>query len=271
MSTQITRTTEFINHITGSAGNWPSLSNAGILGGIDYLIESGSNEVKFIEMNTNIGIVGSAAIQTGSYFDVISDYVNDKGYTTTYVYGVNHNGKKNPSTLQQPLISASFARHDITTNFEYGDSLTRTYFLQRGDEDHLDKFHLWMQTPWYSDDNLKSIVSGSFDKNTFRTFLGNSPFSSSLIPSFDKDNYTPNNNYPDFVVKTATQDSSVQTNKIGFYTYNSTSSSYQNGVDSGSLIEEYIVHSGSYRDGQSHLGVGKIEFMMTTRKGYCVW
>ena len=94
MSTQITRTTEFINHITGSAGNWPSLSNAGILGGIDYLIESGSNEVKFIEMNTNIGIVGSAAIQTGSYFDVISDYVNDKGYTTTYVYGVNHNGKK---------------------------------------------------------------------------------------------------------------------------------------------------------------------------------
>ena len=266
MSTQITRTTEFINHITGSAGNWPSLSNAGILGGIDYLIESGSNEVKFIEMNTNIGIVGSAAIQTGSYFDVISDYVNDKGYTTTYVYGVDYNGKKNPSTLQQPLISASFARHDITTNFEYGDSLTRTYFLQRGDEDHLDKFHLWMQTPWYSDDNLKSIVSGSFDKNTFRTFLGNSPFSSSLIPSFDKDNYTPNNNYPDFVVKTATQDSSVQTNKIGFYTYNSTSSSYQNGVDSGSLIEEYIVHSGSYRDGQSHLGVGKIEFMMTPEK-----
>ena len=70
------------------------LSNAAILGGIDYLIETGSNEVKFIEMNTNIGIVGSAAIQTGSYFDVISDYANEKVYTTAYVYGVNDNGKK---------------------------------------------------------------------------------------------------------------------------------------------------------------------------------
>ena len=125
---------------------------------------------------------------------------------------------------------------------------------------------MFFETPWYSDDTLINIVSGSFDKNTFRTIVGNSPFSSSLIPSFDKDNYTPNNNYPDYVVKTATQDSSIQTNKIGFYTYNSTSSSYQNAVDSGSLIEEYIVHSGSYKDGQSFLGVGKIDFMLTPEK-----
>ena len=46
---------------------------------------------------------------------------------------------------------------------------------------------------------------------------------------------------------------------VGFYTYNSTSG-YQNGVDSGSLIEEYIVHSGSYRDGQSYRLVSRPSF-----------
>ena len=72
MSVQ-SKTIEFINHITGSAGGWPSLSNAAIIGGMDYIVESGSNETKFVEYNTNTGIVGSAAMQTGSYFDVMAD------------------------------------------------------------------------------------------------------------------------------------------------------------------------------------------------------
>ena len=41
-------------------------------------------------------------------------------------------------------------------------------------------FHLFMQTPWFSDDNLLEIVSGSFNKTTFRNILGSSPESSSL-------------------------------------------------------------------------------------------
>jgi len=265
MSTQITRTKEFINYITGSAGGWPSLSNAAIIGGMDYIIESGSNEVKFVEFNTNIGIVGSSAIQTGSYFDVISDYANEQGYTTCYVNGFS--GKKqNPSYLQQELISSSFARHNISVNFEYNNNSTHTYFSQRGQAQHSGSFHLFFETPWYSDDTLLNIVSGSFNKNTFRTILGNSPLSSSLIPLFNTSSYTPNNNFPDYVTKTATLDSGIQTNAVGFYTYNSTSSSYQDAVDNNDLIEQYVVHSGSYRDGQSYLGVGKIDFMMTPEK-----
>ena len=265
MSTQITRTKEFINYITGSVGGWPSLSNAGILGGMDYIIESGSNEVKFVEFNTNVGIVGSSAIQTGSYFDVISDYANEQGYTTCYINGFS--GKKqNPSYLQQGLISSSFARHGISTNFEYNNNSTHTYFSQRGQAQHSGSFHLFFQTPWYSDDNLLDIVSSSFDKDNFKDVLNNSPFSSSLIPTFNTSSYTPNNNFPDYVVKSATVDSSIQTNAVGFYTYNSTSSSYQDAVDNNDLIEQYVVHSGSYRDGQSYLGVGKVDFMMTPEK-----
>ena len=62
-----------------------------------------------------------------------------------------------------------------------------------------------MQTPWYSDDNLLEIVSGSFNKTTFRNILGSSPESSSLIPLFDTGSFSSNNSYhPDFVVKNPT-------------------------------------------------------------------
>ena len=37
-----------------------------------------------------------------------------------------------------------------------------------------------MATPWFSDDNLLEIVSGSFNKSSFRNILGSSPVSSSL-------------------------------------------------------------------------------------------
>jgi len=264
MSVQ-TRVKSFLNHITGSAGGWPSLSNAAIIGGMDYIVESGSNETKFVEYNTNTGIVGSAAMQTGSYFDVMADYAVSQSYDKCFVYGMA--GKKqNPTYVQQGLISSSFARHNIPVTFEYQMNTSHTYFSQRGQAQYSGSFHLFFETPWYSDDNLLNIVSGSFNKNTFRTILGNSPLSSSLIPLFNTSSYTPNNNFPDYVIKNPSSDSSIQSNSVGFYTYNSTSASYQNGVDSGSLIEQYIVHSGSYRDGQEYLGVGKVDFMMTPEK-----
>ena len=264
MSVQ-TKVESFLNYVTGSAGGWPSLSNAAIIGGMDYIIESGSNETKFVEYNTNTGIVGSAAMQTGSYFDVMADYAVSQSYDKCYVYGMS--GKKqNPTYVQQGLISSSFARHNIPVTFEYQMNTSHTYFSQRGLSQYSGSFHLFFETPWYSDDNLLEIVSGSFNKNTFRTILSNSPMSSSLIPLFNTSSYTPNNNFPDYVIKNPSSDSSIQSNSIGFYTYNSTSASYQNGVDSGSLIEQYIVHSGSYRDGQEYLGVGKVDFMMTPEK-----
>ena len=99
MSVQ-TKVESFLNYITGSAGGWPSLSNAAIIGGMDYVVQTGSNDIYFIEYNTNIGIVGSHAQQTGSYFDVMSDYAVSQSYDKCYVYCMA--GKKqNPPYLQQ--------------------------------------------------------------------------------------------------------------------------------------------------------------------------
>ena len=162
MSVQ-TRVKSFLNHITGSAGGWPSLSNAAIIGGMDYIVESGSNETKFVEYNTNTGIVGSAAMQTGSYFDVMADYAVSQSYDKCFVYGMA--GKKqNPTYVQQGLISSSFARHNIPVTFEYQMNTSHTYFSQRGQAQYSGSFHLFFETPWYSDDNLLNIVSGSLRK-----------------------------------------------------------------------------------------------------------
>ena len=47
-----------------------------------------------------------------------------------YVYGQDDVRKKNPSTIQQPLISESFARHGISVNFEYNENTSITYYSQ---------------------------------------------------------------------------------------------------------------------------------------------
>ena len=75
------------------------------------------------------------------------------------------------------------------------------------------QFSFIFETPWYSDDNLFA-VSGSFNKNTFRTILGNSPMSSSLISLFNTSSYTPNNNFQD--VRNPSVDSSIQSNVSWF-------------------------------------------------------
>ena len=161
-----TKVENYLNYITGSAGGWPANTNIGIVGNMDYIVETGSKDIYFIEPNTNVGLDGSISEQT-TLFNSISDYANEQSCNTCYVYGFNEGtGKQNPTTYQESLISSSFARHNITTNFEYNNDTTHTYFSQRGNTDHLDKFHLFIQTPWYSDDNLKSIVSGSFNKTT---------------------------------------------------------------------------------------------------------
>ena len=264
MSVQ-TRVESFLNYVTGSAGGWPSLSNAAIIGGMDYIVQTGSNDIYFIEYNTNIGIVGSYALQTGSYFDKMSDYAVSQSYDKCYVYGMA--GKKqNPPYLQQSLISASFARHNISCSFEYQMDTSHTYFSQRGNAQYSGSFHLFFETPWYSDDTLLHMVSGSFNKNTFRTILGSSPVSSSLVPLFNTSSFTDNLSHPDFVAKNPTLDSGIQSNAVKFYSYNANSSSYQNEIDSGSIIETFMVHTGSYKDSQSYLGVGKCDFMITPSK-----
>ena len=206
---------------------------------------------------------GSYNEQTAS-FNLIADYANEKGCTTAYIYGQNDDVKENPSSFQQPIISASFARHGISVNFEYNGNTSHTYFSQRGQSQYTGSFHLFMQTPWYSDDTLLNIVSGSFNKTTFRTILSSSPESSSLIPIFNTGSFSDSNPYhPDFVVKNPSVDGTAYDNSILFHKYIAENPTYQNAVSSGSLIETYIVPSGSTVGTQGYLKSPKYEYLMT--------
>jgi len=267
MSVQ-TKVENYLNYITGSGGGWPTNTNIGVMAGVDYIIESGSNDIYFNEMNTACGVYGSYNEQTAS-FNLISDYANEKGCKTAYVYGQDDDAKENPSSFQQPIISASFARHGISVNFEYAEDLTITYFSQRGSNDYTGSFHLFMQTPWFSDDNLLEIVSGSFNKSTFRTILNSSPESASVPPLFNTGSFsTSNPHHPDFVVKNPDVDGTLQSRSgIDFYRYIGANPTYQNAVDSGSLlIEKYIVPSGSEKSNEGYNPITKKYYWMTPDK-----
>ena len=260
----IDKSIQYYNYVTGSTG-WPTNTNVGVVSGLDYIVETGSNDIYFVEHNTNVFFAGSRIRLREDVYDKISNYVASQSCDTCYVYGMpNHElFGTHPPTAHVPLISESFARHNISVNFEYNENTSVTYFSQRGNTDHLNKFHLWLQSPWYSDDALLDMTSGSFNKNTFRTILSSSPVSSSLIPLFNTASYTDNLNFPDFVSKKADVDAGLFVNGLSFYSYHPNSSSYQNEIDSGSLVEQYIIQSGSYEDGKSYLDVGKITHMLT--------
>jgi len=220
-----------------------------------------------ILMNTNCGMYGSLSAQQ-SFINNISDYVNEVGCNTCYIYGIAGE-KTNPSTIQQPLISESFARHGISVNFEYNNNTSHTYFSQRGNTDYSSNFHLFMQTPWYSDDTLLNIVSGSFNKNTFRTILTSSPESASLVPLFNTGSFVSSNPYhPDFLVKTPTSDGTAHGESgLEFYKYIDSNPTYQNAVDSGSyLIEKFLVPSGSTLNNVGYLMTRKMNYLMTPTK-----
>ena len=262
MSVQ-TKITSLLNYIKVSAGGWPTNTNIGIMAGVDYIKEETTDNIYLNEMNTACGIYGSYNEQTAS-FNLIADYANEKGCTTAFVYGQDDSVKYNPSNFQHPLISASFARHNISCSFEYGDDTNRTYFTQRGQNQYTSSFHFFMQTPFFSDDNLLEIVSGSFNKTTFRTILNSSPESASLVPIFNTSSFSDTNAYhPDFVVKDASRDGTAFDNTILFHKYNSSNPTYQNSVNSGSLIETYIVPSGSTLSNQGYLKTTKQDYLLT--------
>ena len=266
MSVQ-TKVENHLNYITGSAGGWPSNTNVGVLAGIDYIKQDTTGALYFHEMNTNCGMYGSLSSQQ-SFINKISDYVNEVGCNTCYIYGTT-DGKTNPSTIQQPIISASFARHNISVNFEYNDNTSHTYFSQRGNTDYSSNFHLFMQTPWYSDDTLLNIVSGSYSKTTFRNILSNSPESASLVPLFNTGSFVSSNSYhPDFLVRVPTEHATTHGESgMQFYKYVDSNPTYQNAVDSGSyLIEEFLISSGSTLNNEGYLMTRKMNYLMTPTK-----
>ena len=83
-----TKVLNLVNYITGSSGGWPSLSRAGIVGSVDYVIESGSDDIYFYELNTNVLNTGGLSDQQSVYND-IANYAATQSFDTAYVYGVN--------------------------------------------------------------------------------------------------------------------------------------------------------------------------------------
>jgi len=258
-----TKIVNLFNYITGSAGGWPSDTNVGVLASVDFLIETGSDDIYFPELNTNIGILGPLSEQRG-VFNEVSDYAASKSCDTAYIYGtLPAAGKDNPSSFQQPIISSSFAQNSISCSFEYFNTDSSSYFAQRGDTNYAGSFHFFVQTPWWVDDTLLNIVSGSFNKSKFRDILGASPESESLIPLFNTSSYTPNTNFPDYVIKNPTGHATIQTGQLGLNTYISSSDSYENANLAGNITEKFIISSGSYCDGNPYIFQSKRFYLMT--------
>ena len=261
--------TSYLNYVTGSAGGWPNLSRAGVLASIDYVIESGSDDVKFYEMNTGVSWEGTSAERT-TMFDKISEYAKSQSFDNVHVY------QSDPTTIgftlipiNRNLISSSFASQNISCSFddqiklEFPEMSDTAYVDQRGNEQYSGSFHLFLCNPRApSGDKLFEIVSGSFDKIAFRNILAASPVSDSLISLFDSSSYTTNTNFPDYVVKDSQQDNSLTfNNKIGFYNFVSTGSYHL-----GNIVEKFIIGSGSYYNGKSYMSAGKQIYLMTPEK-----
>ncbi len=259
-----TKSENLLNYITGSAGGWPANTKVGILGNLDYLVETGSNDIYFIEMNTNISLDGSIAEQT-SLFNKVSDYVDEQECDTCYVYGVHESFKSNPTSYQRNLISSSFARHDIPVSFEYQNSTSHTYFSQRTMQQYSGSFHLFLQSPYYSDDGIFSIVSGSYNKINFRSIVGSSPESNSLIPLFDSSSPSTNTNNPDFIVKNPSLDGGF-INNYKMYDWNGSNTRVTDAITAantaGHIVENFIVMSGS----SENLEVGQFVYLTTSTK-----
>ena len=272
-----TKVLNLVNYITGSAGGWPSLSRAGIVGSVDYVIESGSDDIYFFELNTNVLNTGGLSEQQSVYND-IANYAATQSFDTAYVYGVNlprlsdqgNKVVKNPTTAQESMISSSFASHNINTIFEYDQKTASSYFSQRGDSGYNSKFHLFIETPHFSDDNLYTISSGSYQKDSFRTILGASPESESLIPLFDTGSYTQAQQwpYPDFISKYSGVDSSISGTSIFPYTYTTSSFDWVRFAENndGAITEKFIVGSGSLIDNKVYMSNGRVMFLTTPEK-----
>ena len=188
------RIKSYLDFVTGSAGGWPTDSRAGLLFGIDFTIQSGSDEVKFFESNTNLY---SAQIQSvhSDFIPQIARYASSQSFDNVIIYGSvpgdrPYNGYLNPPTSQRPYISASFAEQNISCSFN--DTTDRQYISMRGSSSFDNTFHFFHSNPEHTDDSLHEMVSGSYDKRKFKESLSLSPVSSSVISNWVSSSKTPN-------------------------------------------------------------------------------
>ncbi len=272
-----TKVKSYYDYVTGSAGGWPNLSRAAIISGIDFTIESGSNEVKFFETNTNL-YTAQVSTYYGDYYNDIAHYAVSNSFDNVIIYGSvpgqrSYNNYENPPQSERVYISSSFASLNLSCSFN--DTTDRQYIDQRGDASYSNTLHFFQGTPFHTDDSLYQIISGSKDKREFRDILSRSPVSASLIELYNSSSKSPDTgleDYPDFVNKTPTGDASFQrvmNGKIYFNTYfsnnePSASQKFQSDfVTSDTINEKFIISSGSYQYGKRYIGQGRVVVLQT--------
>ncbi len=278
------RSKSFWNYITGSAGGWPNKSRAAIIGGIDFTIESGSDEIKFFENNTNL-FTAQTTNHEPDLFTYISNYAATQSFDNVVIYGSDANSHpfgENPPMTQRPSISSSFAANNISCSFN--NTADRQYEDMTGKDEHANTFHLFFDSPGNASDNLNSIASSSYDKREFRRLLNTSPVSSSLIPVYVSSSKTQGEgigDWPDYVSKTTQFDASFTVKMSGSIFINSyrsdlepsssmvwgwlnvTGSEGAAATGKSMISEKFIISSGSESSGKKYLGMGRCLTLLT--------
>jgi hypothetical protein len=252
LSGQVTQSLKDVSqYITASAGGWPDYK-VGMIAGYDFTIESGSGDTKIYEFNTNVACCYDAPISPK--INGLSSYLSTQDIDTLYVYGMEWWGSTNPSISFYNKLSSSVAEHNISSSLILQDQIPvdnifpdTSWQIKSGSNEYT----LFVGSP-YRYDELLQLSSGSNNKINFRNILQRSPSSSLMIDEFNPSTCTPNDIYPDYIIKRQQNDRGLLSGKIDFYSYEDSafttlSSSYEDGsyYDSYPYYEKYIVGSGS--------------------------
>ena len=245
LSGQVTKSIKDVSHhITSSAGGWPNYK-VGMLCSYDFTIQDGLP--KLYEFNTNIACMYDAPLTPK--VNALSSYLSSQGVDTLHVLGVKWwKNLSNPSEAFYNALSSSCAQHNISSSLILdidGDNSAPKWSIQSGSN----QYTLFIGSPWKYNE-LSNLASGSYTKSNFRNILSASPSSSLLIGEFDPSTCTPNNDYPDYIVKRDNDDATLLNGKCRFYSYesshfNALTSSLSWDYDSEPMYEKYVIGSGS--------------------------
>ena len=245
LSGQVTKSIKDISHyITSSAGGWPNYK-VGMLCSYDFAIQDGLP--KLYELNTNIACMYDAPLTPK--VNGLSSYLANQSVDTLHVVGIKYyDNLSNPSEAFYNELSSSCAQHNISSSLILdidGEESSPKWAIQSGSN----QYTLFVDSPHRYDD-LNNLASGSYSKKDFRTIVSNSPSSSLLIGEFDPSSCTPNNDYPDYIVKIDKEDATLLNGQCKFYSYESNhftalTSSLSESYDKEPMYEKYIIGSGS--------------------------
>ena len=239
LSGQVTKSIKDVSHyITASAGGWPNYK-VGMLCSYDFTIQDGLP--KLYEFNTNIACMYDAPLTPK--VNALSSYLSSQSVDTLDVIGTKYGDNlSNPSEAFYKELSSSCAQNNISSSLILEPYFTGSelHSIQSGSN----VYTLFVNSPFrYTE--FDSLASGSYSKKQFRNIISNSPSSSLLIEEFDPSSCTPNNNYPDYIMKKSEVDTTLINGECGFYSFESSHFSSISSSNNSVYFEKYIIGSGS--------------------------